>query len=110
RRHGANNFATSSLVGTGAPSGKPGLGVTYAGLWTRMRESVEERFAALSERMGEAQAMRLLAALSTLPSLLRVHRVLGTVRRGLLIKFLVVFAIQRARRFASALRRLFFFF
>lgn len=110
RRHGSNNFATSGLIGTGAPSGSPSLGVTYAAVWTRMRESVEERFAAFAESMGEAQAMRLLAALSTLPSLLRAHRVLGTVRRGMFFKFLVILTIQRFRRVASTLRRLLHFF
>ncbi|MEM9761033.1 MAG: glycosyltransferase family A protein [Pseudomonadota bacterium] len=110
RRHGSNNFATSGLIGTGAPSGKPGLGLTYDTIWGRLRAEVQVRFEEFRLNMGEPQALRLLAALSTPGSLLAAMAALGPRRPAAIGKFLIFFAAQRAGRFLAELRRLRHFF
>ncbi|MEM9761351.1 MAG: glycosyltransferase family A protein [Pseudomonadota bacterium] len=106
RRHGSNNFATSGLIGTGAPSGKPGMGVTYATIWARMRGEVQSRFAEFQLSMGEPQALRLLATLSTPGSFLSAAATVGPARPAAIGKLAVFFAIQRWRRVIAELRRL----
>lgn len=103
RRHGANGFATSALIGTGAVAGRPG--VDYARLWRRMRLSTRARFSTFCAEMGRGKAARLLAMLqtpATLPGDAATAASEGPKTAAALVFFALRFWLRAA---AASLRR-----
>lgn len=104
RRHGANGFAQSGVIGRGARLGSNTAELSYPQMFDLIRREVVARYPEFCEALGEPKTLRLLAGLS--PPI-RFGAALGCIGRGrwkLKGAFVGLYALRRIRLLALALR------
>lgn len=104
RRHGANGFAQSGVIGRGARLGSNTAELSYPQMIDLIRHEVVARYPEFCEALGEPKTLRLLAGLSP-PT--RLGAALGCIGRGrwrLKGTFAGLYVLRRARLAALALR------